>query len=102
MQLASYYLAANRPRDANFHLQKAIVEYPDDPDAYVIMADLALNQQQWAAAGLLADRAIALAKASKGDSDKRIESLKHALLDSALVAQAHERWEDGASSSAIC
>jgi tetratricopeptide (TPR) repeat protein len=94
VQLATYFLAANRQRDGRVHLEKAVVEHPEDPDAYLVMAELALGDRQWTAAGLLADRAIVLAKAWKGDADKKNETLKRAYLDAAIVAQAHDRWED--------
>jgi len=92
--LASVYFASNRPRDGRLHLEKAVVESPDDPEAYLIMADLAGREQQWTDAGLLAEKAITLAKAFKGDPERKKDMLKRGYLLAALVAQQHEQWED--------
>ncbi len=92
--LASVYFASNRPRDGRFHLEKAVVENPDDPEAYLIMADLAGRELQWTDAGLLAEKAITLAKTFKGDPERKKDMLKRGYLLAALVAQQHEQWED--------
>ena len=70
------------------------MENPDDADAYLTMADLALREGQWTVAGLLSDKALAIAQAFKGDAEKKKDLLKRAYTGEAYTAREHEQWED--------
>jgi tetratricopeptide (TPR) repeat protein len=94
VQLAHAYFAINRARDARLQLEKAVMDNPDDADAYLAMADLALRDGQWTVAALLSDKSLALAQAFKGDAEKKKDLLKRAYSGAAYAAQSHERWED--------
>jgi tetratricopeptide (TPR) repeat protein len=94
IQLANVYFSVNRPREARAQLEKAITDYPDDPETYLVMAELALREGQWTDAGLLSERAVGLLKGFKADADKKKDLTTRAYLGAAMTAQQHERWED--------
>ena len=68
-------------------LEKAVMENPDDADAYLTMADVALREGQWTVAGLLSDKALSIAQAFKGDADKKKDLLKRAYTGEAYAAR---------------
>ena len=75
-------------------MEKAVTDYPDDPDAYLMMAELALRESRWTDAALLSDKAIPFAKAFKKDAERKKDLIKRAYLDAAEAAKKQERWED--------
>ena len=91
--ISNVYFTSNRPREGRVQLEKAVVEYPDDPEPYVMMGEFALREGRWTDARLLGDRAIVLARASKANAEKKIDLVKRAYLVTAAAAQAHEAWE---------
>jgi predicted Zn-dependent protease len=92
--LAMAYFTANRPREGRAQLEKAVTETPNDPDAYLLMAEIALREGRWTDAALLSDKAIPLAKAFKGDAERKKDIGKRAYLNAAGAAKSQERWED--------
>ncbi len=94
VQLANVYFSINRPREVRVQLEKAITDFPDDPETYLVMAELALREGQWTDAGLLSERALLLLKGFKADADKKKDLGTRAFLGAAMTAQQHERWED--------
>ena len=94
VQMAQAFFVMNRARDARIQLEKAVMENPDDADAYLTMADVALREGQWTVAGLLSDKALSIAQAFKGDADKKKDLLKRAYTGEAYAAREHEQWEE--------
>jgi tetratricopeptide (TPR) repeat protein len=94
VQMATVYYALSRPRDGRAQLERAVMDYPDDPETYLVMAELALREGRWTDAGLLSDKALALAKPFKGDAEKKKDLIKRAYLGAAMVAQQQEHWEE--------
>ncbi|HEY1599317.1 MAG TPA: tetratricopeptide repeat protein [Pirellulales bacterium] len=92
--LAMAYFTANRPREGRVQLEKAVTENPNDPDAFLLMAEIALRDARWTDAALLSDKAIPLAKAFKGDPERKKDLGKRAYLNAAGAAKSQERWED--------
>ncbi|HVU90274.1 MAG TPA: tetratricopeptide repeat protein [Pirellulales bacterium] len=94
VQLANVYFSINRPREARAQLEKGITDFPNDPETYLVMAEIALREGRWTDAGLLSERGVGLLKGFKGDADKKKDLMTRAFLGAAMTAQQHERWED--------
>ena len=55
--LAQWFTQAKNPSAVRLSLEKAVEETPDDPEAYILLAENALRQGEWAAADLLLGQA---------------------------------------------
>ncbi|MBI2827501.1 MAG: tetratricopeptide repeat protein [Planctomycetia bacterium] len=101
VQLASFFFAANRLAEGRAQLEKAVVDAPDDPEPYLIFADLAMREGQTTDAGLLFEKALALSQATKAPDERKKDFLKKAYFGVAMSAVAHEQWEDARKNLAI-
>lgn len=87
------FLAAGRRAEAELSLDRAMVVAPDDPEAYLLLADLALRDRRRAYAAIAFERAEALLeKVDKNSHRLRVLSARlHA--GSAAVAESREQYE---------
>lgn len=94
VMMARLYLRANVPAAAWNCLEKAVIEDPNDPDAYVMMADIALRERRITEADLAYQKAEALlAKFDK--SAKRKDDLQAPIYNGlASVGEARENWAE--------
>jgi tetratricopeptide (TPR) repeat protein len=90
--MAGLCLRANVPQLVRGYLEQAVIDLPDDPDAYLLMADIALSERRVTEAEMLLDKAVALvAKFDK--NPKRLEGMRpHVLNGLASVAEARADW----------
>ncbi len=91
--LATFFFAANRVPAGRQALEKAVQDAPDDPEAYLMMGEIALREGQWTEAGLLFDKAAPLAAAYKGDAERTKKMQIRVQAGQATVAEAREQWE---------
>lgn len=96
VMMANLYLTDNRVAEARAHLEKALLETPDDPEPYVAFGDLAIREHRWADADaqyLLAGERL---KAFKGDAKRKKHLQDRHVSGVAGVAEGREQWERAA------
>ena len=94
--LAQWYTNLKNPSAVRLSLEKAVEESPDDPEAYILLAENGLRQGEWAAADLLLGRAEELLNdgrmwANPGRKD-RLVVLQ--LKNDVVLNQARENWRE--------
>ena len=93
MMMANMLLMVNQGNPARGELEECIKNNPDDPEAYLVLADMAFNDRQVAAADLLFAKADQLA-ATYVDNPKRDSDFKaRAKAGLAAVAESREQWD---------
>jgi tetratricopeptide (TPR) repeat protein len=90
--LAGFYSQMNNAAGVRNSLEKAVVETPDDPEAYVVLGDIAFGGGRITEAELLFQKASSLLT-KLTQSKKRKDNLTLRVLGGmATVAQAREQW----------
>jgi tetratricopeptide (TPR) repeat protein len=90
--LAQWLAQANQAAAMHVQLELAVAEMPNDPEAYVLLGDLALQGGRWTEADLLFQKAGELVADFKGNS-RRKNAIEHRTLQGlALVAQNRQDW----------
>jgi tetratricopeptide (TPR) repeat protein len=85
---------ANQRRSA---LEQAAIDDPEDPQAYQILGEMALQSQMTVEAGLLFEKANAVAKASKEGSPRIAAVRKQSMAGIGAVAMMHKDWKTAQS-----
>jgi tetratricopeptide (TPR) repeat protein len=88
-----YYLFESKPTAAKWYLEKALVEYPDDPEPWTILGRIALQDNRNAEADLDFTKAKQLLAGSP-DSDHKKLVERDALNGMAQVAERREQWAE--------
>ena len=92
--MAQLFSQANIPGAVRSYLEKAVVESSNDPEAYVIMGDIALREHRITEAEMLYQKAQSL-MAKFNESEKRKDLLEPQILSGlAAVDEARENWSD--------
>ncbi len=92
--MAQWFSQANVPMGARNALEQAVVEAPADPEAYVIMGDVAMRERRVAEAELLYQKADGL-NAKFEASVKRKDFLQPRILSGlATIAEVHDNWSE--------
>ena len=91
--MAQLFAQANQAYLMRMALEKAIVSTPDDPEAYVIMGDIALQERRVTEAALLFEKAQKLLVAFQSAERKKIME-PQILSGLASVTEAREKWEE--------
>ena len=98
VMLAQLFFAAGQQPAGRQELERGIKKFPDDPEAYLILADLDFNEGRFTEAGLLFAKASALA-AKFNENPKRKQNFQmRSFAGMAAVDEARENWE-GAKAS---
>ncbi len=90
--LAKLMAAANQGGAARAELEKCVKNSPDDPEAYVVFGETALNERRFTDAGLNFGKAIQVAADFKGSENRKKDCLTRAEAGMATVGQAREDW----------
>jgi tetratricopeptide (TPR) repeat protein len=89
--IAEFFGTTNRPVGMQNALEQAVVEYPDDPQAYFVMGELAMRDRRFTEARLLYEKADSLI--AKLDSAKRKKVMQWQILNGmAMTAAARQDW----------
>jgi tetratricopeptide (TPR) repeat protein len=92
IMMARLFAAANLPGGVRNWLEKAVVDLPDDPEAYLILADFNLREGRFTEADMLLGKSASLLPAFKA-SRKRKEAMQPQILaGQAAVAEYREDW----------
>jgi tetratricopeptide (TPR) repeat protein len=92
LMMARLFAAANLPGGVRNWLEKAIVDLPDDPEAYVILADFNLREGRFTEADLLLSKASLLMKDFKASKKRKDAIQPQILAGQASVAEYREDW----------
>lgn len=90
--MAQWFAKANQAAAVQSYLEQLIIEEPDDPEAYVVLGDLALRGRRWAEAGLLYQKGGEVLKTFQGSSKRKGPIERRALGGLATVAEAQKDW----------
>jgi len=91
--MALMFRSANDPNRTVAYLERAVNSVPNDPEAYIALASLDLQQQRNTAAGLLFEKGLALSKSFTRNADRKKELQQRAAQGLATVAEIREDWK---------
>jgi tetratricopeptide (TPR) repeat protein len=78
---------------ARGELEKAVQHYPNDPEAYLIMADIAVSENRLTEAGLLYAKASAVTEAFNENPKRKKTLQSRAYSGEGQVLEARENWQ---------
>ncbi len=92
--MAQWFTQLKNPSAVRLSLEKAVEESPDDPEAYILLAENALRQGEWAAADLLLGQAEMLLESEESVPNRQRRQRLIVLLrkNEAVLCQARENW----------
>jgi tetratricopeptide (TPR) repeat protein len=79
-----------------FWLEKTAEDYPDDPEAFLLLADIALSENRYLECSMLADRALGSVGKLGGNPKRQLSLQIYVEKLRADVAENRERWEEAA------
>jgi len=93
VMLSKLYFMVNQSASARAELEKVVVEDANDPEAYLVFADVAWQEGRYTEAETLYSRGFALCNELQGNDFRKANLLEsvHAGLNS--VAAAREQWD---------
>jgi tetratricopeptide (TPR) repeat protein len=91
--LAQFQASANQAAAMRSSLEQAVAETPSDPEAYLILGDLATREGRLTEAGLLCAQADKLVAALSAANPRKQSLDRRAKLGLAWVAEARHDWQ---------
>ena len=95
--LAKMYFLAGNAAAGRASLEKTAMEASGDPEAYLILADQAIQQRRLIEAESLYDKGLALAEKFDGNAKRKRNFQVRARTGRALVAEQRKNWSDAAA-----
>jgi tetratricopeptide (TPR) repeat protein len=92
--MAQWFIKYNVAAGVRPALERAVVEAPDDPGAYIFMGEIALQDRRFAEAELLYQKADGLMAKWKGGDSRRRQMLPGIYSGLAATAANRGRWAD--------
>jgi tetratricopeptide (TPR) repeat protein len=93
MMLAQMWIIANQAPQARNALEECVKNNPNDPEAYLVLGDLAFSDRRVAEAELLFTKAEALAATFKENAKRANDFNGRAEAGLAAVAESREKWD---------
>jgi tetratricopeptide (TPR) repeat protein len=90
--VAGWFAAANQTASVRNLLEQAVASVPNDPEAYQLLGDLAVRAREFAAAGLLYEKGLALARSVKEPNPRIVAVKRRSLAGLGAVAMARQDW----------
>lgn len=94
VMMATLWLAVNQVGPARMELDRTAAVEPNDPEAYLVLADLAFQERRVTDSAVLFDRATELTATYEGNSKRKRDFLIRCHAGRAAVDEARERWDD--------
>lgn len=91
--MAQFYAQANNRNGMFGSLQRAVIDAPEDPQAYLVLGDLALRDRRVAEGRLLFERAESLLTEWKGSAKRKKAMMPLLYIGLASAAEARGDWE---------
>ena len=92
VNMAMLFLQSNAPQGAPLSLELATKETPDDPEAYLLLAELSLQQRGWTAAELLLNKADSLLPGYTVNAERKKNMVINSLRHRGQLADSREDW----------
>jgi Tfp pilus assembly protein PilF len=92
--IAQWFGQANIPAGVRNALERTVIEEPSDPEAYLIMGEMALRERRFTEAQLLYDKANDVMAKWKGSENRRKEMLPRIPAGLAATAINRGNWAD--------
>jgi predicted Zn-dependent protease len=93
LMLAKMYFLAGNPQSGRISLEKTAMENADDPEAYLILADQAMQQGRTIEADALYDKGMSIAAKFNGNAKRKRNFEIRARSGRAGVEQRRKNWE---------
>ena len=93
MMLAQLFLLSNQGALARSSLEDAVKEHPEDPEAYLILGDLAYRDGRQASSELLFGRALELINGYDQNPHRKRSMQVRAFAGVSALAESREKWE---------
>lgn len=94
VMMATLWLSANQVGPARMELDRTATVEPDDPEAYLVLADLAFQERRVTDSAVLFERATELTAKFDGNAKRKRDFLIRCHAGRAAVDEARERWDD--------
>jgi len=91
--MATWFFQARQANAGHAYLERAVLEAPDDPQAYLLFADLALQGRRVTDACVLYEKGEALLAKFDGDAERKKGMEQKVELGLAQVAIARKQWD---------
>ncbi|MEX2309538.1 MAG: tetratricopeptide repeat protein [Pirellulales bacterium] len=95
--LAKMYFLSGNAAAGRASLERTAMEDPGDPEAYLILADQAIQQRRLIEAESLYDKGLALAQKFDGNAKRKRNAEVRSRTGRALVAEQRKDWQDAAA-----
>ena len=92
VMMAKMYLSINQQTAMRQSLESAVKEHPQDPEAYVILGELAWTQRRFTESGLAHEKALPLCTKYSANETREKDIRTRALKGVTRVAVAREEW----------
>ncbi|HBT76682.1 MAG TPA: hypothetical protein DEB39_07100, partial [Planctomycetaceae bacterium] len=90
--MTQLFARSNVPQGIPASLEMATKETPNDPEAYLLLAEIAIQQRNLTAAGLLLDKADTLNAAYKANPERQKNMMVNSLRHRVSLCDAREDW----------
>jgi len=94
MMLAQMWIMANQAGPARNALEECVKNNPEDPEAYLVLGDLAFSDRRVAEAELLFAKAEQLAAVFKENAKRKNDFMGRSEAGLAAVAESREQWDN--------
>ena len=91
--LGKMFVASKNSVAARDAIEKAIVDAPSDPEAFVIFADTAVQQRRWTDAELLYEKAVVLVENYDANPKRKKNLSIRSINGMAAVAEVRKQWK---------
>ena len=92
--MAQFFAQSNNLAGVQSALERAVIDMPDDPQAYLILGDLAMRERRLAEARLLYEKAQSLLAQWKGSAKRKDAMLPQLYNGLAATAEARGDWAE--------
>lgn len=92
VMMARWFAQAQQGDAFRALMDRATVESPTDPEAYLTLGEIALRQREFAAAGLFLERSEQLLQAYNANAERRKQMIIALLRNQANLAEVREDW----------
>ena len=92
VMLAQLLVHSNQLPAARNEIERAVRRWPNDPEAYVILAEAAVSDGRIAEAGLLFPKAAAVAEAFSENPKRKVTLLNRVYTGAAAIDESREQW----------
>jgi tetratricopeptide (TPR) repeat protein len=90
--IAQMWASAKQGQLMMMYLEKAVQKNPDDPEAYLQLGEIALNQRRFAEADLCFTKTASLMKNFNKSADRKNKLMPRIYSDMAFISEVREDW----------